>query len=341
MTKKTIIAVTVVILAVVLVFYATASTENDTSKIQSFKGLISELIDEQNQVESKSSLIDPKDHQKEIWTLESKDPKLEVELTKKMEKSEPDEKIGVIILLKSRQSTSSVSSMESQKSVISALRGSDGEIKYQYHIINGITAMIPARSIKAVADRSDVECVYLDREIQLPEPPEPRKSYGGIHSAGTARTTEDQVWDEEIDGRGIVVAVIDTGIDKNHPDLYGKVVSEKNFVEDEPTTDDLYGHGTHCAGIIAGTGEASGGRYKGVAPGASLMNIRVLDSEGSGYLSDVIAGIEWAVDNGADVISISLGGSYAGDVYAKPDCMAVDSAMDAGVVVCVAAGNSG
>jgi serine protease AprX len=203
--------------------------------------------------------------------------------------------------------------------------------------------MIPARSIKAVADRSDVECVYLDREIQLPEPLEPEKSYGGIdvESVGTARTTEDLVWDEGIDGSGIVVAVIDTGIDKNHPDLYGKVLAETNFVEDEPTTDDLYGHGTHCAGIIAGTGEASGGRYRGVAPGATLMNVRVLDSEGSGYLSDVIAGIEWAVDNGADVISISLGGSHSGDVYAKPDCMAVDAAMDAGVVVCVAAGNSG
>jgi len=343
MTKKTIIAVTVVILAVVMVFYATASTENGRLEIQSFEGLISELIDERNQVESKSSSIDPKDHQKEIWTLESKDPKLEVELTKKMEKSEPDEKIGVIILLKSRQSTSSVSSMESQKSVISALRGSDGGIKYQYHMINGIAAIMPARSIKAVADRSDVECIYLDRKIQLPEPPEPEKSYGGIHveSLGAAMTTEDQVWDEGIDGSGIVVAVIDTGIDKNHPDLYGKVIAEKNFVEDEPTTDDLYGHGTHCAGIIAGTGEASGGRYRGVAPGATLMNVRVLDSEGSGYLSDVIAGIEWAVDNGADVISISLGGSHSGDVYAKPDCMAVNAAMDAGVVVCVAAGNSG
>jgi len=343
MTKKTIIAVTVVILAVVMVFYATASTENGRLEIQSFEGLISELIDERNQVESKSSSIDPKDHQKEIWTLESKDPKLEVELTKKMEKSEPDEKIGVIILLKSRQSTSSVSSMESQKSVISALRGSDGGIKYQYHMINGIVAIMPARSIKAVADRSDVECIYLDRKIQLPEPPEPEKSYGGIHveSLGAAMTTEDQVWDEGIDGSGIVVAVIDTGIDKNHPDLYGKVIAEKNFVEDEPTTDDLYGHGTHCAGIIAGTGEASGGRYRGVAPGATLMNVRVLDSEGSGYLSDVIAGIEWAVDNGADVISISLGGSHSGDVYAKPDGMAVNAAMDAGVVVCVAAGNSG
>ncbi len=327
MMKKIIIAVTATLLAVVLVFYATASTENDSSKIQSFEGLISELIDLQ-------------DHQNKIWTPESKNPKLEAELTKKMEKSEPDEKVGVIILLKSRPP---ILSTESQKSVISVLRDSDGGIKYQYHIINGIAAIMPARSIKAVADRSDVECIYLDRKIQLPEPPEPEKSYGGIHveSLGAAMTTEDQVWDEGINGSGIVVAVIDTGIDKNHPDLYGKVIAEKNFVEDEPTTDDLHGHGTHCAGIIAGTGEASGGRYRGVAPGATLMNARVLDSEGSGYLSDVIAGIEWTVDNGADVISISLGGSHSGDVYAKPDCMAVNAAMDAGVVVCVAAGNSG
>ena len=340
MMKKTIVAITVAILAVVLVFYATASTENDMSEIQSFEGLISELIDERNPVESKSSLIDPKDHQNELRTLTSKDSKLEVELTKKMEKSEPDEKIGVIILLKSRPS---VSSMKSQKNVISALRVSDGDIKYQYHIINGVTAMIPTRSIKAVADRPDVECVYLDYEIHLPELPEIEESMQGksVESAGSTGTTEDQVWAEGIDGNGIVVAVIDTGIDKNHPDLYGKVIAEKNFVEDEPTTDDLNGHGTHCAGIIAGTGEASGGMYRGVAPGATLMNVRVLDSEGGGCLSDVLAGIEWAVDNGADVISISLGGSHSGDVYAKPECMAVDAAMDAGVVVCVAAGNSG
>ena len=340
MMKKAIIAVTAAILTVALMFYATASTETGMSGNQSFEGLISELIDERNPVESKSSLIDPKDHQNEIRKLASKDSKLESELTKRMEKSEPDEKIGVIILLKSKPS---ISSMETEKSVVRAIRDSDGETKHRYHIINGITAMIPAGSIRAVANRPDVECVYLDYEIHLPELPEIEESMHGksVESAGSTRTTEDQVWAEGIDGGGIVVAVIDTGIDKNHPDLYGKVIAEKNFVEDEPTTKDLYGHGTHCAGIIAGTGEASGGRYRGVAPGATLMNVRVLDSEGSGYLSDVIAGIEWAVDNGADVISISLGGSHSGDVYAKPDCMAVDAAMDAGVVVCVAAGNSG
>jgi len=334
MVKKTIIAVIAAILTITLVFYATASTESGGSSDPPFEATISTLIAEQY----------PADWQNSIRAYRSKDSNVGAELTKKMEESKSGERIDVIILLKSRPR---VSSLASQKSVVGALQDSNIEIKHQYHIINGITAEIPAESIEEVADLPDVECVYLDREIHLIDPREAEEP-AQAGSAGSAelaaesgKGTEESVWAEGIDGSGIVVAVIDTGIDKNHPDLYGKIIAEKNFIDDGMTADDRHGHGTHCAGIIAGTGEASSGRYKGVAPGALLMNARILDSEGNGDLSDLIAGIEWAVDNGADVISISVGGSYPGDVQSKPECMTVDAAMDAGVVVCIAAGNSG
>jgi serine protease AprX len=101
---------------------------------------------------------------------------------------------------------------------------------------------------------------------------------------------------------------------------------------------DDHGHGTHVAGIAAGDGTASNGKFKGVAPDAKLLAYKVLDSYGYGYMSDVIAGIEAAVENKSDVISMSLGG------FGDPDdimCQAVDNAFDMGSVVVVAAGNSG
>jgi len=336
MMKRRTIAVIAAILAVTLVFYAAASTETNRLTDQSFEATISKLIAEQY----------PAEWQNSIQAHGSKDSSVGAELTKKIEESKSGETIDVIVLLKSKPR---VSPLASQKSVVGALRDSNIRIKHQYHIINGMTAEIPAESIKEVADLPDVECVYLDREIHLIEPMEAEEpaQAGFVGSLGSAELaaereegTKERVWDEGIDGSGIVVAIIDTGIDKNHPDLYGKIIAEKNFVDDGMTADDQNGHGTHCAGIIAGTGEASSGRYRGVAPGALLMNARVLNSEGSGELSGVIAGIEWAVDNGADVISISIGRFNPGDVQSKPECMTVDAAMDAGVVVCIAAGNS-
>ena len=148
----------------------------------------------------------------------------------------------------------------------------------------------------------------------------------------------DKLWEKGIDGQGTTVAVIDSGIDKNHPDLIGKVVAEKNFLADEITADDLLGHGTMVAGIIAGSGAASNGKYKGIAPGAKLISVKVIDSNGDGKVSDIIAGIEWAVYSGADVLSLSLGGINLGETN-PPITMAADNAASAGVVVCVAAGN--
>jgi hypothetical protein len=119
-----------------------------------------------------------------------------------------------------------------------------------------------------------------------------------------------EAWARGDDGTGVKVAVLDTGYDATHPDLAGRVIDSKNFTED-PSVVDGQGHGTHVAATIAGSGAASGGLRKGVAPGASLLIGKVLSSQGFGEDSMVLAGMQWAVDQHADVISMSLGGGVS------------------------------
>ncbi|WP_232828784.1 S8 family peptidase [Kribbella monticola] len=114
-------------------------------------------------------------------------------------------------------------------------------------------------------------------------------------------------WQRGLTGKGVKVAILDTGIDPTHPDLAGRIGATENF-SDAPDTVDHYGHGTHVASITAGNGAASGGKYKGVAPDATLLNGKVLDDYGLGDFSGIIAGMEWAAAQGASVINMSLGG---------------------------------
>ncbi|MFB6723782.1 S8 family serine peptidase, partial [Kribbella sp. NPDC056345] len=113
-------------------------------------------------------------------------------------------------------------------------------------------------------------------------------------------------WQRGFTGKGVKIAILDSGIDGNHPDLKGRIAAEQNF-SDAATAMDHVGHGTHVAGIAAGNGSASGGKYTGVAPEATLLNGKVLGDDGSGLNSQVIAGMEWAVQQGAAVVNLSLG----------------------------------
>ncbi len=212
----------------------------------------------------------------------------------------------------------------------------DIDIKYRYRLINGIAGRAAPAAIKRLSESDSVDKIYLDNSTHISAPA--AGTSGGEAISPAKYVNADKLWAKGIDGKGITVAVIDSGIDKNHPDLEGKVVGEKNFVDDEISADDLLGHGTMVAGIIAGSGAASSGKYKGIAPGANLLNVKVIDSSGNGKVSDIIAGIEWAIYNGANVLSLSLGGLNLGETN-PPITMAADNAMDEGVVVCVAAGN--
>lgn len=211
-------------------------------------------------------------------------------------------------------------------------------VEHRYHLIGGAAAEGSARTIRNLADQQWIDALYLDGAVHVAGPVRDEADFAGQSPARMVNAS--LLGSNGVNGSGVIVAVLDSGIDRNHPDLIGKVVGEVNYIKDEETTSDLLGHGTMCAGIIAGSGEASGGEYRGIAPGARLLNVRVIDSEGNGQDSDIIAGIEWALNNGADVISMSLGGLDLGETD-LPVTTAADNAVDEGAIVCVAAGNSG
>ncbi|MFC8670879.1 S8 family serine peptidase, partial [Streptomyces sp. NPDC057199] len=141
------------------------------------------------------------------------------------------------------------------------------------------------------------------------------------------------------DGKGVKIAVLDTGVDTTHPDLKDQVVAEKNFSA-APDTTDKYGHGTHVASIAAGTGAKSAGKYKGVAPGAQLLNGKVLDDTGFGDDSGILAGMDWAAEQGADVVNLSLGGGDTPEVDPL-EAQVNKLSEEKGILFAIAAGNSG
>ena len=138
-------------------------------------------------------------------------------------------------------------------------------------------------------------------------------------------------------GEGVVVAVVDTGVDLQHVDLRDRLLPGIDIVGHDSDPQDENGHGTHVAGII-GADADNGVGVAGVAPGVKLLPVRVLDADGSGALDDIVAGIHWAIDHGADVINLSIGEDTQA-VFGPSLSGAVRDAWKAGVVPVIAAGN--
>ncbi|MBP2706729.1 S8 family serine peptidase [Microbispora sp. RL4-1S] len=148
-----------------------------------------------------------------------------------------------------------------------------------------------------------------------------------------------QAWAAGYTGKDVPVAVLDTGYDPGHPDLRGLVAKSENFTS-EPDVRDLNGHGTHVATTVAGSGEASGGRYKGVAPGAKLLIGKICDQSGNCPDSAIIEGMTWAAENGARVANLSLGEPDAPGE--DPTELAVDTLSEKyGTLFVIASGNDG
>ncbi|MFF1304010.1 S8 family serine peptidase [Streptomyces sp. NPDC058307] len=146
-------------------------------------------------------------------------------------------------------------------------------------------------------------------------------------------------WAAGYDGKGVKIAVLDTGVDATHPDLKSQVIEAKNFSTAADATDH-FGHGTHVASIAAGTGAKSNGKYKGVAPGAKILSGKVLDDTGSGDDSGILAGMEWAAAQGADVVNLSLGGQDTPEI--DPLEAEVNKlSAEKGILFAIAAGNAG
>lgn len=186
-----------------------------------------------------------------------------------------------------------------------------------------------ARAYGAEKNVEFAEPDYIAQAILTPDDP-----YFGSQW-GMTKIQAPDAWSVTTGSSDVKIAILDTGIDQDHPDLASKIVATRNFTTSS-TADDLYGHGTHCAGIAAAITDNSIG-VAGVGFNTSLMNGKVLDDTGSGYYSWIASGITWAADSGAKVISMSLGGSFSSTTLKN----AVNYAWGKGVVIVAAAGNNG
>ncbi len=199
-------------------------------------------------------------------------------------------------------------------------------------LINAFCARVNARNLESLVRDTNVKRVWYDGEIRA------------VLDTATKATHSADLWDDEVTGRGVTVAVLDTGI-YEHPDLTGRIAAFKDLVGQKTKPYDDNGHGTHVAGDIASDGNKSEYRYKGPAPEARLVGVKVLNKQGSGSLSTVIKGVEWCLQHkdtyGIRVINLSLGSSATLSYKNDPVCQAVEKAWKAGIVVCIAAGNSG
>jgi len=147
-------------------------------------------------------------------------------------------------------------------------------------------------------------------------------------------------WESGYTGEGVTVAILDGGYDPNHPDLAGRVKGAKDFTDTSPEALDGYGHGTHVASTVAGSGAASNGKYKGVAPDADLLIAKVCTDDGYCTDSDILEAMQWASDNGADVLNMSFGSGPTDGT--DPLSIAVDELTErTGILSVIAAGNSG
>ncbi|MFB7593811.1 S8 family serine peptidase [Streptomyces sp. NPDC056160] len=175
---------------------------------------------------------------------------------------------------------------------------------------------------------SGLKKLWLDRKVQA------------TLAQSTRQIGADRAWAAGYTGKGTKVAVLDTGADAEHPDLLGRISAAENFT-DSSTTDDHQGHGTHTISTVGGSGAASDGKEKGVAPGTDLLNGKVLNDSGSGAESWIIAGMQWAVDQKADVVSMSLGSPEPTDCTDPMSVAAEKLAQSKDTLFVVAAGNSG
>jgi serine protease AprX len=216
--------------------------------------------------------------------------------------------------------------------VIRSLRGTVGR---RLAAGGGQVADMPDTALGALARLPGVSGVSLDRRVQ-----------GTLERTGA---TVGATWVQDLlglDGTGIGIAVIDSGVANWHDDLgSSRVMRFVDFVNFQTAAYDDYGHGTHVAGIIAGDGHDSGGRRRGLAPGATLLVEKVLDASGQGYISNVIAAIDYAIANKdilhLRVINLSVAAGVYESYETDPLTLAAKRAVDAGLVVVSAAGNLG
>jgi serine protease AprX len=219
-------------------------------------------------------------------------------------------------------------------------------VTHELPIIDGFACEVDNKALQKLSDLRDAATglrITPDREVQLHDPAPDRASGTRLDiAAGTLHMQA--VWDQGYRGQGIGIAIIDTGI-APHPDLASRIVAFHDVVNGQASPYDDNGHGSHVSGIAAGNGSASNGRLVGMAPEASLIGVKVLSAKGSGSNSNIIDGIQWAVQNkqryNIRAMNISIGGPDWIGWQHDPLAQAVEKAVGTGIVVAVAAGNAG
>jgi serine protease AprX len=224
----------------------------------------------------------------------------------------------------------------------SRIRNHGGNSGRKLSILRARAARVPNALLKRLADDSKVKRVHLDREA-VGEMARTSAAVGAL----TARVQYGYT------GAGIGVAVIDSGIAPWHDDLGASASSKTgqrvtafvDFVNGQSAKYDDWGHGTHVAGIIAGSGYDSYGMRAGIAPRANIVALKALDSEGKGRISNIIAALDWVVANHQQynirVVNMSLGAGVYESYHTDPLTLAAKRVVDAGIVVVAAAGNLG
>lgn len=195
-------------------------------------------------------------------------------------------------------------------------------IRHQYQLTPFASMSLTPPDIHKVAKDPSIVKIWRDRPVHT------------CLDASASIISAPQAWQAGFTGRGVRIAIVDTGVDVNHPALAGRIAATHDATGEG--FGDSNGHGTHVAGIAAGNDS----RYRGIAPEATMLAAKVMGAFGSGSTSWAMAGVEWAVANGAQVINLSLGSDGACD-GSDPLSKTCDAAVARGIVVCVAAGNTG
>jgi len=206
-----------------------------------------------------------------------------------------------------------------------------GVAKKSFRLIPAIAARMPENKIEEL--KKDPRIAYIEDDKIFEAADEYSSSWSVQHIGSKI------VHDQSINGTGVRIAILDTGIDYNHEDLNDSYKGGYDFVfnDEDPFDDSFNSHGTHVAGTIGARNNDIG--VVGVAPNVSLYAVKVLDGSGHGMASWVIAGIEWAINNNMDIITMSLGSSeYDPDLESLG--IACDKAYDAGVLLVASAGNT-
>mgnify|MGYP000642789708 CR=1 FL=1 len=209
-----------------------------------------------------------------------------------------------------------------------------GVIVKHLHLLNGASVYLPPQAERALGRLSQV--VRIDEDIVVTASGKPAKppspSPAEVLPWGVDRIEADLAWTTAT-GAGVRVGILDTGIDLDHPDLAANVKGGINCISPRKNADDDNGHGTHVAGIVAAVHNTIG--VVGVAPEVSLYAVKVLAKNGTGFLSDIIEGLDWCVANGIRVANMSFGSSVGNQSFHD----AISRAYNAGVVLVAAAGN--